>query len=54
MIQQKPDRFAAWYDDRPYIEIREDKGYYEGFWAWKNSLRPTQNNVVNIKEAAHG
>lgn len=54
MIQQKPDRFAAWYDTRPWTEIRADKGYFEGFWLWKNGPLPKQDNVVNIKEAAHG
>lgn len=54
MIQQKPDRFAAWKDKRPYVEIRADENYYENFWSWKNGERPAQNNVVNIKEAAHG
>ncbi len=54
MIQQPPDRFVACRDPRPWQEIRADKGYFEGFWLWKNDPAPEQSNVVNIKEAAHG
>lgn len=60
MIQQKPDRFAAWRDTRPFTEIQAEKGYVAGFWNWKNGPK-AESNVVGIretfdklKEAAHG
>ena len=54
MIQQKPDRFAAWHDPRPYTEIMADKGYFEGMWQARRAESAQTTNVVNIKEAAHG
>lgn len=50
MIQQKPDRFKAWHDRRPFAEIQAEKGYVEGFWIWKNGPMTKQDNVVSMKE----
>lgn len=56
MIKQPPDRFEAMKDKRAWDEIRRDRGYWKNFWIWKNGPLPAQapDNVVNIKEAAHG